>query len=124
MEHQDPASELYWSNLEKVYVHNVYESISSKYDEFLDNQVKQKKRNFSLNNCLDNNADTDLTKQLSEIDLNENKNVSAAQRKVEEKTKKCNVWPKVRDFLIKLEPCSLIGKNRMSRLGGLFFPHF
>jgi len=99
----------------------VYESISSKYDEFLDNQVKQKKRNFSLNNCLDNNADTDLTKQLSEIDLNENKNVSAAQRKVEEKTKKCNVWPKVRDFLIKLEPCSLIGKNRMSCLGRLIF---
>lgn len=27
--------ERYWSNLEKVYVHNVYENISSRYDDFL-----------------------------------------------------------------------------------------
>lgn len=27
--------EKYWSKLEKIYVHNVYENISSRYDEFL-----------------------------------------------------------------------------------------
>jgi hypothetical protein len=35
MMNKEDREEKYWSNLEKVYVHNVYENISSKYDEFL-----------------------------------------------------------------------------------------
>ena len=114
MEPPDTASDLYWSKLEKIYVHDVYENISTKYDEFLSfsNEIKNKKRICSLNNSFEQSVTTSrLIKQFSEIELNENENSSKKNRKFEEKIKlkKSNVWPKIKDFLKKLEPGSFIG---------------
>ena len=113
MEQQDSSSDFYWSNLEKIYVHDVYESISSKYDEFLNikNQEKRKKRNSSLNNSFEKSVTSCFTKQFSVIELNEKGDLSKKYRNIEEKPKqkKQNVWPKIKDFLTKLEPGSFIG---------------
>ena len=121
MEDKD-NSELYWSTLEKIYVHNVYENISSKYDEFfkLSNQnikIKKKQRNTSLSGGVEkenNNHIDSATKRLSEIDLTSNEEKAASNKFKNEhnnlhKKLKHNAWPKVKTFLVELEPNSLIG---------------
>lgn len=120
MEQQDSSSDFYWSKLEKIYVHDVYESISSKYDEFLNikNQEKRKKRNSSLNNSFEQSVTSCFTKQFSVIELNEKGDLSEKDRNIEEKQKqkKQNVWPKIKDFLTKLEPGSFIGNFNLKNL--------
>ena len=133
---ENADSELYWSTLEKIYVHNVYENISSKYDEFLklSSQNRQKKRNNSYSaksttdtaTCEQQNEQTSLAKQISDIDLthitnethtntpNDTNNTSKHHRTKSEKSNhapkqlKHNAWPKVKNFLLQLEANSLV----------------
>lgn len=102
-------NERYWSNLEQLFVHNVYERISSKYDEFL--QYNQNKRHSGINrehfassNCgLDSEKNIENTTIVLKKHLNEKQNGSSSCKR--------NEWPKVRSFLLHMEPYSLIGKH-------------
>jgi hypothetical protein len=110
------------SNLEKLYVHNVYENISSKYDEFFKLSCNQIKLNRNQNGLLlDTNANENLTtiatnNALTETnncsDVNNNKShVSSKYKYKLQQSNKQNTWPKVKQFLLQLEPYSLLGKS-------------
>ncbi len=77
--------ENYYINLEKLYVHNVYENISTQYDAFF----KQALINSSLNS----------KKQTNETN-------SCTESKPEQQ--KYKAWPKVSKFLLSLEPDCLV----------------
>ncbi|CAF0712529.1 unnamed protein product [Brachionus calyciflorus] len=99
--------ENYWSNLEQVFVHNVYERISSKYDEFLKlSQVRHTNDN-DLNN---NDVDKLINNENYAFKLKHLKSVYKKQ--IEKKNGniqfKNNEWPKVRHFILQIEPYSLI----------------
>lgn len=112
-------NEIYWSNLEKLFVHNVYERISSRYDDFLrynENKYQSETNhehfedpNSDLNNNnLDNKKDivnTNIPKEQISLKNNfkEKYNKSLSSKK--------NEWPKVRSFLLRLEPYSLVGNH-------------
>lgn len=101
--------EKYWSNLEKIFVHNVYERISSKYDELLHlSQIKhQTDTNTDVNDSTSRFENRIImARKKSELEINKkekkDKNGTISNRK--------NEWPKVRLFLLQIEPYSLIGK--------------
>lgn len=87
------VEERYWSKLEKIYVHQVYENISSKYEELFKTQSSS-----SRTSTLTNEA---------ELDGNKFKENSNAQ--VKHKKSKYSAWPNVKRFLLELAPYSLIG---------------
>lgn len=117
------------SNLETIYVHNVYENISSKYDEFFKlscNQIKQNRNQNGLktssnenlattatnsaiitetNNCSDENNNT-IT-----INSNNKNHVSSKYRYKLQQGSKQNTWPKVKQFLSQLDAYSLLGNE-------------
>lgn len=102
-------NEKYWLNLEKNYVHNVYETITNHY-ETLYKIVQKAKEN---ENNYDNNHDT---------------STPASDEKINESYKVLfNAWPKVRKFITKLEPNSLLadvgcGEGKYLQLNYRIFP--
>jgi SAM-dependent methyltransferase len=93
--------EKYWRDFEKVYVHNVYECISSKIDEFEEiSKNNPKKTTDSAENGTDiNSKDNLFTAQ----------NKDGLDNRLRIKNEKSHQpWPKVKKFLLKLEPNSLI----------------
>jgi len=85
--------ERYWDKLENIYVHQVYENISSKYEELFKTQSSSS-RTSTLTN--ENELDKDKS--------NENSNAQVIHKK-----SKYNAWPNVKRFILELEPYSLIG---------------
>lgn len=103
--------EKYWRDFEKVYVHNVYECISSKIDEF---------EELTKNGC---NNDQKIIKSSStdpenpslqngmivSKDLLTVEKTNGLNQSLKNKNKRSHQpWPKVKKFLLKLEPNSLI----------------
>lgn len=86
MDHEDK----YYSNLEQLYVHNVYESMSSHYEEFFDGSSRKSQTDGRVNRT--NNSDVNGGK----------KKKSFRSRQV------YRAWPKVKKFIRKLEPDSLL----------------
>jgi hypothetical protein len=131
---EDDENNKYWSNLEKIYVHDVYEQISSKYDELLrlsqTNLIQEKFSSIELEQIeIDGeNFDDEVYSDDDEISVKKihanklrqallrknhgnNKLINAKCNSSDGATKKkCNLWPKVKKFLLELEPYSLIGK--------------
>lgn len=99
--------EKYWSNLERVYVHNVYESISSKYDEFFKlSQIRYYNKNHTNNDNTDSDSNLNSPKLKKPLQLSKLKNLENHKHKNQHKH---NEWPKVRQFLLQIDPYSLIG---------------
>lgn len=81
----------YYSNLEQLYVHNVYESISSHYEEYFDKGSSRK----SQSDC--------------RVNTTNNTDVNGGKKKKSLKRKQVyRAWPKVKKFILKLEPDSLL----------------
>lgn len=74
--------EKYYSNLEQLYVHNVYESISHHYDEFFEISRQNSRKNV-----------------INESDQSQATNSEQHKYKA---------WPKVKQFVMNLEPYSFI----------------
>jgi len=79
------TEESYYINLEKLYVHDVYENISAQYDSFF----KQTQINNNITNI-------SKYKQTDETKL------------TQEKNNKYKAWPKVSKFLLSLDPDCLV----------------
>lgn len=73
--------EKYYSNLEQLYVHNVYESISHNYDEFF---------------------------KISRQNLNKNEINESDQQVTNPEQQKYRAWPKVKQFIMNLDPYSFV----------------
>ena len=118
--------EKYWSNLEQIYVHNVYEQISTKYDELLNLSQKFQEQNSMGEECVDKvskRAENEIIKSSkSKADSLREVYRSSKTSKNNERTLSnqfsfgkneirhiCNLWPKVKKFIQKIEPYSLIG---------------
>jgi hypothetical protein len=116
----------YCSNLERVYVHEVYEKISSKYDELLNLSQRSAFERLHIwhdhsendpNKQIDSPSNTAESLREAFKDSKNNKLNSAdlnGSLNDDFKTPsafKCNIWPKVKKFLLNIEPYSLIGKN-------------
>lgn len=107
----------YWSNLEKIYVHNVYENISSKYDEFFkqgqERFLSKQNRNKSSSNLIYNNSSSDLDALIKPnkcaLKCSKFKLKKQIENHNNNNQQKHNEWPKVRQFLLQIEPYSLIG---------------
>jgi hypothetical protein len=112
--------EKYCSNLERVYVHEVYEKISSKYDELLNLSQRSAFERLHVSpghpaadgrsepqslaaNKADALREAFKESRRSKSSKNEQLKTSSAF--------KCNIWPKVKKFLLNIEPYSLIGKH-------------
>ena len=105
--------ERYWCRLERIYVHDVYESISSQYDEFL----KYAKIMSSSVDLDDNNE----TKENDKSDPSTPRNALSPQSSIKtnhaklKKKKRIPTrrvahkpWPNVTNCLLQLEPYSLV----------------
>lgn len=93
--------EKYYSKLEKIYVHNVYESISSQYDEFFKlSQIN----NASFNPVSDQSPSKH---NVNRQETNGSVNGSPGCKPKSEK-KKYKAWPKVSKFLLSQEPKSFV----------------
>jgi hypothetical protein len=88
------VDEKYWSKLETIYVHQVYENISNKYEELFKIHSLSS-RTSTLTN------DTELHEN---PDKRDNSNADGKHKK-----SKYNAWPNVKRFLLELESYSLIG---------------
>ena len=119
----------FWKNLEKIYVHNVYESISYKYDEFLKLDQIQNNNHYSKSGQEDGKLKTNLPhiqNDISNVTTNnliassnefliENNQASTSNKLKCAKNgsnfktlRKYKAWPKVDQFLQKLEPNSFV----------------
>ncbi|RNA39036.1 putative tRNA methyltransferase 9 [Brachionus plicatilis] len=119
--------EKYWSNLEKIFVHNVYERISSKYDEFSQHGQKKNQNEAQNEENIRENCDDDygIVNVKKNPKLTFKKNLKQKQNGI--LSRKKNEWPKVRLFLIHIEPYSLIadvgcGEGKYLNINSLIFP--
>ena len=112
--------ERYWCRLERIYVHDVYESISSQYDEFLkyakimnnsssvdlddDNEAKEKEKDKS-DPSTPRNA---LSPQSSIKSNNHSNKLLKKKKRMPTRRVAHKPWPNVTNFLLQLEPYSLV----------------
>ena len=102
--------EKYSLNLEKIYVHNVYESISTQYDEFFKSSQLIKEKHYLNRKKTSNetpiglNDLKNLTRRKNLAKLNTQNAVDFTGNKTNPKKpvqQKYKAWPKVRQFICK-----------------------
>ena len=104
--------EKYSLNLEKIYVHNVYESISTQYDEFFKSTQLIKEKQFLNRKQTPNetpiglNDLKNLNRRKNLVKLNAQNAVDCSNTKTSLKKpdlQKYKAWPKVRQFIMQQE---------------------
>ncbi len=117
--------EKYHVNLEKLYVHNVYESISTNYEEFL-NLGRANGATIVDEINKDSGAFVNTVKRNGVNGCGEVGFGEREQRSFKSKGPMYRAWPKVKKFILKLEPGSLIadvgcGEGKYLNLNGQIF---
>lgn len=92
--------EKYFSNLERLYVHNVYENISTHYDDF-----------YKLSKIANQSASSE-TRASENVNINKSNdgssNINSTSTSAKKETHKYKAWPKVKKFIKQLERNALL----------------
>jgi ubiquinone/menaquinone biosynthesis C-methylase UbiE len=108
--------EKYWTNLEKLYVHDVYEKISHQYDQFFDlnkkvrHQLEQDEEKLNADDIsIEAKKNFQIKRQIQSASSPLKQKQVNGEKKVKKSSQKnYRAWPRVKKFLMQLDAYSIV----------------